>query len=146
MATPEYHNGSDGKAYVKPAGAAAFIELAVHKWDLTIKGNTKDVSNALSGRKRIGGVPDANGNVSLHWDSANAPTDATTGTGPNIRANSILMLELVEDGGASGGTDSFRLTVIVEEVKPSSEFDGTIDYDVSYNLEDGSTLKYPGDA
>jgi len=146
MAVPAYHNGSDGKCYVKPAGASVAIELGVHKWDLSIKGNTKDVSNALVGRKRIGGVPDASGNVSLHWDSANAPTDSTVGTGPNIRANSILQLELVEDGGAAGGTDSFRLSVIVEEVKPSSEFEGTIDYDVSFNLEDGSTLKYPGDA
>ncbi|WP_422928562.1 hypothetical protein [Singulisphaera sp. PoT] len=145
MATPEFHNGSDGRAFVKPPGASTSIELEVHKWDLSIKSNSKDVSNAVSGRKRIAGVVDASGNVSMHWDSANEATDATTGTGPNVRAGSILLLELVPDGSPSG-TSGFRLSVIVEEVKTSSDFEGTVDYEVSYNLEDGSSLKYPGDA
>ena len=144
MATPVYHNGSDGKVKVQPPGGSSYIEMAVTKWDLTDKSNNKDVSNSKDGRKRIPGVPDASGNLSMHFDTANLPSDTTTNTGPNIRRGSVLQLELIDDGGA-GGVDSFRCSAIVDEVKASSEFDGTIDYDVSWSLESGA-VKYPGDA
>lgn len=146
MATPEFHNGSDGKAYVKPPGGAAFIAVGVTGWNLTVTSNNKDVSNTVSGRKRIPGVPDASGDASLHYDSANFPSDTTTDTGLNLRAGSIIGLELAEDGAASGSEDSFRLSAIIDTVEASSDFDGTIDYKVTFSLEDGSTLKYPGDS
>lgn len=146
MADPVYHNGSDGKVYIKPSGASAAFELDITKWDLTTSGNNKDVSGSKSGRKRIAGVPDATGTLTAHYDSANPQPDTTANTGPNLRAGSVVLLEMVEDGGASGQTDSFRLSAIIDTVKASSEFDGTIDYEVTYSLEDGSTLKYPGDS
>lgn len=146
MAVPEFHNGADGKAYVKPAGGASFIEAGVTKWDLTITSNNQDVSNTLSGRKRIAGVPDASGTATLHYDTANNPADDTASTGLNLRHGSIFTGDFVQEGEASGGTGGFRGSFIVDSVKPTSEFEGTIDYEVAFSLEDGSTLKYPGDA
>lgn len=146
MAVPEYHNGADGKVYVKPPGGASFIEGGVTNWNLSITGNAKDVSNSLAGRKRIPGVPDASGDAMLHYDTANNPADDTASTGLNLRANSIIQLDLVQEGEASGGTGGFRGSFIVDTCEASSEFDGTIDYKVTFSLEDGSTLKYPGDA
>ena len=146
MADPVLHNGSDGRVFVKPIGGGAFIEMDATKWSLKIKSNNKDVSGSKSGRKRIAGVPDADGSVDFFYDSANPQPDDTPSTGPNIRAGSILQLELIEDGSDTGGTESFRLTAIVDEVDASSEFDGTIDYNCTFSLADGSTLKYPGDA
>lgn len=145
MATPEYHNGADGKAYVKPSGGT-FIQLGVTNWELTINGNNKDVSNSLAGRKRIPGIPDANGTANLHYDTGNLPVDETAATGLNLRPGSIVGLDLVQEGEASGGTGGFRLSAILDTCKVSSEFDGTIEYEVTFSLEDGSTLKYPGDA
>jgi len=146
MATPEYHNGADGKVYVKPPGGASFIEGGVTSWSLSVTANNKDVSNSLAGRKRIRGVRDASGEAMLHYDTANNPADDTVTTGLNLRDGSVIDLDLVQEGEASGGTAGFRLRAIVDTVEPSSEFDGTLDYKVTFSLEDGSTFKYPGDA
>ena len=142
MAT--YHNGSDGRVFFKPSTATAHIEGAVFKWDLTIKGNNKDVSNSKDGRKRIKGVTDAEGNASLHFDTANLPCDPTANTGLNLREGVVFTSEFIDDGG-TGGSDSFRASWIIDEVHASSEFEGTIDYEVKFSLESG-TVKYPGDA
>ena len=144
MANPVYHNGSDGKVKVQPSTASSFIEIGATKWDLTDKANNKDVSNSKDGRYRIKGVGDYEGNVSLHFDTANLPSDPTASTGPNLRPGVIFQFELIDDGGA-GGTDSFRGTAIIDEVHSSSEFEGTIDYEVKFSQQSG-VLKYPGDA
>lgn len=144
MATPELHNGADGKVFVTPPGGVSHIEMDVTKWELNILSNNKDVSGSKSGRTRIPGVPDANGTLTMHLDTANLQCDTGT-TKPSIRHGTIIAVELVEDGG-TGGTDAFRGSMIIDTVKASSEFDGTIDYECTYSLADGSTLKYPGDA
>lgn len=129
MATPVYHNGIDGTAF---SGAT---QLAVKKWDMTVKGNVKDVSNSKDGRKRIAGVQDAEGSLMLHWDSANQPTNTSA---PNLRGGSILTLKLVTDGATNG----FELSAIIDEVHTSSDFDGTIDFDCKFFLESGF-VTYP---
>jgi hypothetical protein len=144
MANPVYHAGNDGKAKVTPPGGTTPVELPVNKWDLTIKGNNKDVSNAKDGRKRIPGVEDADGNLSMHLDTANPQWDTTTTTGPSVRQGTVLALELIEDGGAGTTADSFRLSAIVDDVKVTSAYEGTIDYDCKFSLESG-TVKFPGD-
>lgn len=144
MSAPTYHNGSDGKAYITPTGGTA-TALDVTKWNAKFTGNNKDVSGAANGRNRIAGVTDGSGTLSLHYDSTNKPMDATATTGLDIRPGKLLVLELIPDGAASGGTNSFRLTAIVDDVNPSSEFDGTVDFEINWSLASGSSLKYPGD-
>lgn len=147
-AAPVYHSGVDGRAFSTPPGGSTPIELAVTKWDITVKANNKDMSNALDKRYRIPGLADASGNLSMHFDSANSPADPTAMTGLNIRHGSVLALNLIPDGSTGAGSPpmSFRLSAIVDEVKMSSEIEGTVDYDVQWSLQAGSTLKYPGDA
>jgi len=142
MANPIYHSGSDGRAFVTPVGGT-LSELAVTKWDLEIDGDIKKFDNNKDGRWRQAGNVDASGNISLHWDSANRPSDTT----PSIRHGSILDVELQEDGtdNVTDPTHSFRLRIIIEKPKASSDFDGTIDYEASFMLQSG-TIKYPGDA
>ncbi len=146
MATPDIRAGKDGKAYFKPTGWAAFIEGDVFKWEGTFTSNARDVSGSKVGRKRIGGLADANGTLGLHYDAANKPTDATTSVGLNLRPGALIALDLVPDGSASGGTNGYRLTAIIETIHPSTETDGDNNFDVTWSLADGSTLKYPGDA
>lgn len=145
MAAPEYYNGSKGRGFATPPGGNTAIEMDVNGWDMTVTGNNKDVSGAKSGRKRIPGVRDANGSCKLHYDGANKPTDTTANTGLNLRDGSVIALELVPDGSDAGTANSFRLSAIIDTVHPSSEFDGTVDFEVTFSLEDGSTFKYPGD-
>lgn len=130
MATPHFHNGSDGLA---KSGSTV---LPINKWTLTVKGNNKDVSNARDGRSRIPGVTDAEGTLTMHWDSANQPTD--TG-GANFRVGAIVTLLLILDGATNG----FQLSAIIDEINPSSEFEGTEDFDVKFSLAAGSSLVYP---
>lgn len=146
MANEDYRNGSDGRVFSTPPGGSTPIELDVNTWELTINSNNKDVSGTRVGRFRIAGVPDASGSLSMYYDPGNSQTDDTPTTGPNIRAGSILKLVLVEDGGDASTLDSFRLDAIVDTVKPDQEFDGTMGFDVTFSLQKGSTLKYPGDA
>lgn len=146
MAVEDIKKGADGKIYFKPVGWASFIEGDVFKWEGTFTGNARDVSGSKSGRKRIGGLPDASGTLSFHWDAANRQTDPTTNTGLNLRPNAMVNLDLVPEGQASGGTNGYRLLAIVTDIKPSIATDGDNDFDVSWSLADGSTLKYPGDA
>lgn len=145
MAAENYHSGVDGHAYVLPPGGASQIELAVHKWEAEISGNNQEVSNAKDGRKRIPGAPDAKGSASLHWDSGNPVTDPTAGTGPNVRHSTILAMNLIPDGGVDTGTSGFRFNAIVDTVKITSEFQGTVDYDITFSYSGGG-IKYPGDA
>jgi hypothetical protein len=145
MPTPVYHNGADGRAFSKPAGASVHVELAVTKWDLRITANNQQVSNAKDGRKRIAGVADASGSANLHWDSANLMTDAVAG--PGLKHGAIIVLELCVDvAGVTDTTKTFRLSAIIDECHVSSDFDGTLDADVTFSLESGTSLKYPGDA
>lgn len=146
MAAEDYRNGSDGRAFVTPPGGSTPIELDVNKWDMTITGNNKDVSGTRVGRFRIPGVPDASGSLSMHYDPANSQVDNSANTKPSIRAGSVLSLVLVEDGGDATSDDSFRCDVIIDTAKPSGEFDGTLDFEATWSLQKGSTLKYPGDA
>lgn len=145
MATPVYHNGIDGKAFSTPPGAGSHVEMAVTKWDLRITGNNQQVSNSKDGRKRIAGVADASGSLTLHYDSGNPPQN--TSTGPGLRHGTILGLELcVDTAGIADTTKTFRLSAIVDEVTASSEFEGLEEYGISFSLADGASLKYPGDA
>jgi hypothetical protein len=82
----------------------------------------------------------------MHLDIANPPYDLATGTppGPNIRHGSIIDLQLNPDG-TSTPANAFRLTGIVDEVHPSADFNGSIDFDFTFSLQRGRTLKYPGD-
>lgn len=146
MANEDYRNGADGRAFVTPPGGSTPIELDVNKWDMTITGNNKDVSGTRVGRFRIAGVPDASGSLSMHYDPANSQVDNSANTKPNIRAGSVLSLVLVEDGGDATSDDAFRCDVIIDTIKPSGEFDGTLDFEATWSLQKGSTLKYPGDA
>jgi len=143
---PTYHSGSDGRAFVTPLAGTAPTqsEIAVTKWDLEIDGDIKKFDNNKDGRWKQGGNVDASGNISLHWDSANRPSAFNaTGTLPNIRHGSILDVQLQEDGTTTA-TDSWRLRIIIEKPKFSSDFEGTIDMEASFMLQSGG-VKYPGD-
>lgn len=129
MAAGVFHNGADGLVKI------GSVTLPVTKWDGTIKGNNKDVSNGRDGRLRIKGVSDAEGSASMHWDSANQPT-ATT---PNIRDGMIVPILLIMDGTTNG----FAMMAIIDEVHISNEFEGTNDFDFKYSLAVGSSLTYP---
>ena len=124
MATPAYHTGADG---IVKSGTTT---LPVTKWNMTIHGNTHDVSNVSDGRKRIGGTQDADGDLMMHWDSANNPTAAT----PDIKDNSVVTLHLITDGS----TQEFSLSAIISEVHISSDFAGTIDFSCKFQLESGT--------
>jgi poly-gamma-glutamate capsule biosynthesis protein CapA/YwtB (metallophosphatase superfamily) len=144
MAVPVYHNGADGRAFSKPAGASVHVEIPITKWDMRITANNQQVSNAKDGRKRIAGVPDASGSATLHWDSANNLIDAVAG--PGLKHGAVILLEMAVDvAGATDTTKTFRASAIIDEVNPSSDFDGTIDFSVTWSLESGTSLKYPGD-
>lgn len=145
MSAENYHSGVDGHAYVTPSGDVTPIELAVHKWEAEISGNNQEVSNAKDGRKRIPGAPDAKGSASLHWDSGNQPSDTTPTTGPSVRHSTILAMCLIPDGSTPTLTNGFRFSAIVDTVKITSEFQGTVDYDVTFSYAGGG-IKYPGDA
>jgi hypothetical protein len=143
MPTPIYHSGSDGRAFVTAPGGGTASELSVTKWDMEIDGDIKKFDNNKDGRWRQGGTVDASGSMTLHWESANRPS-ATAG--PNIRHGAIMDVQLREDGtDATDPTKSFRLRVIIEKPKASSDFEGILDYECSYMLQSG-TVKYPGDA
>lgn len=146
MPTPIYHSGSDGRAFVIPATgtAPAASELSVTKWDMEIDGDIKKFDNNKDGRWRQGGNVDASGSMTLHWDSANRPSAFNAaGTLPNIRHGSILDVQLSEDG-TNTPLNSFRLRIIIEKPKASSDFEGILDFECSYMLQSG-TIKYPGD-
>jgi hypothetical protein len=145
MPTPVYHNGADGRAWSKPGATGTHVEFAVTKWDLRITANNQQVSNAKDGRKRIAGVADVSGSATLHYDSANQPHDVTTG--PGLKHGALVALELGTDVGADvTPTKCFRLNALIGEFHISSDFEGTLDADVTFEIETGSTLKYPGDA
>jgi hypothetical protein len=82
----------------------------------------------------------------MHFDVANQQTDNSANTKPSIRVGTTLSLILAEDGGDATTTDAFRCDAIVDTVKPSMDFDGSLDFEVTWSLQKGSTLKYPGDA
>jgi hypothetical protein len=145
MPTPVYHNGADGRAWSKPGATGTHVEMAVTKWDLRITANNQQVSNAKDGRKRIAGVADASGSATLHYDSANQPHDVTTG--PGLKHGALVALELATDVGADiAPTKCFRLNALIDEVNPSSDYENLIEFAVTFSLETGSTLKYPGEA
>jgi hypothetical protein len=147
---PEFHNGYDGKALVTPGIPGGTItdqfELPISRWDLRIQAHNREVSNNRDGRWRIPGLVDASGQATMHYDNANRPSDLAGGTpaGPNIRHGSILQLQLNPDG-TNVVTNSFRLTVIIDEVRPTADFNGSLDYDFTYSLQRGANIKYPGD-
>ncbi|MDR3634351.1 MAG: hypothetical protein P4L84_11150 [Isosphaeraceae bacterium] len=148
MANPTYHNGADGRAFILPPSGTNLIEAAVTKWDMTIKGNNLQASNAKDGRYRFAGVVDADGSLSMHLDTSNLPFTVSA-TSLSLRAGQVIGLALLDDGATPSSTDptdSFRLNAIIDEVHPSSEFEGSIDLDIKFSLQQGSSLKYPGDA
>lgn len=140
--TFEPHSGVDGRAF------NGDVELDVSRWSLNIKSNNKDVSGTKAGRFRVGGLLDASGSLTMHWNAAadNRPTD-TTAAAPKVRHGTILDLKLYHDviPTPDDPTLPFRGKYIVDDVTPSSEIDGVIDYAVNFSLQDGRTFRYPGD-
>lgn len=148
MANPTYHNGADGRVFILPPSGDALIEFAVTKWSGNFKGNNLQMSNAKDGRYRIPGVPDAEGDLSAHLDTSNLPFDVSSTT-LSLRVGQIVGLVLIDDGVTPGNTDptdSFRLNAIIDEIDVSSEFEGSIDIDIKWSLQQGSSLKWPGDS
>lgn len=147
MAT--FHSGSDGRAFVTPTvgSAPTASEIAVTKWSLDIDGDVKKFDNNKDGRWRQGGNVDASGTLNLHWDSAARISTANgTGTLPNIRHGSIMDVQLQEEGTTTA-LNSWRLRIIVDKVKPSADFDGELDCEVSFMLQSTAAgMKYPGDS
>jgi hypothetical protein len=146
MADPVYHSGSDGLAFSTPklGSAPTITELAVTGWDMDIDPDIKKYDNNKDGRFRQRGNQDCSGTLKLHYDSANQPhLTNTTGTLPSLRDGDWLNLQLNPDG-TSVATNAFRLLAIVDHVKPSTEFTGTVDYECTYMLQSGTVL-YPGD-
>lgn len=146
----EPHGGVDGRAFVgdPTVTPAAWVELDITRWTLTVRSNNKDVSGTRTGRFRIGGLLDATGGLTMHWNAAtdNRPSD-TGATSPKVRHGSILDLRLYESPipDPDDPTLPFRLRAIVDEVTPSSELEGIVDYAVTFSLQDGRTFRYPGD-
>jgi hypothetical protein len=147
----DYHNGTDGKAWTTsvaqgaPATTTLGLELAVTKWDARITSDVQDYSNVRDGRWRIPGNDDVEGTLTMHFDAAHRPTDATGGTGPhpNIRHGSILDVQLSVDG-SDVRVNCFRYRIILNQVEYSSDWNGAIDFNCSYRLQSGPIL-YPGD-
>ena len=147
LATPVFHSGSDGRMFVTPTTGStpAQSELAVSKWEGTFDGDVQEFSNNRDGRWRQAGNEDAKGTATLFWDSANRASEVgtTIGDKPNIRHGSVLDAQFSEDG-TDTSENSWRLRIIVNNVKASSDFSGTITYDIDWALQSGGIL-YPGD-
>jgi hypothetical protein len=146
MPDPVYLAGCDGKVYVKPAGWAAALEADVNRWAARVTSNNKDVSGTKSGRTRIKGCDDASGSIDLHYDSANLPSDDTIDAGYSLRPGTILDIDLAPTGAAAADTSNLRGTVIVDEANMTGEFDGIQEWNVTWSLQKGTSLKLPGDA
>lgn len=144
---PVFHSGSHGRVFVTPTTGTTPTqsELAVSKWDGTFDGDVQEFSNNRDGRWRQPGNEDAKGTATLFWDSGNRVSDIgdTTADKPDLRHGSILDAQFSEDG-TSDTVNSWRLRIIINNVKPSSDFSGTISYDVDWALQSGGIL-YPGD-
>lgn len=145
MAEPIYLVGCDGKVFVKPVGWTAAIEADATRWAARVTSNNKDVSGTKSGRSRIKGCDDASGSVDMHFDSANLPSDDTASTGLSLRPGTILALDLAPTGAAAADTGNFRATVIIDEANMTGEFDGIQEWNATWSLQKGSSLKLPGD-
>lgn len=133
-----FHSGVDGRGWF---GAT---ELDISRFTLTIRSNNKDVSGTKVGRHRVAGLPDASGSFTMHYNSDEAPWAAPA---PNIRHGTIGDLSLVPSGETdlTDPTKAFRLKAIIDDVTPSSEIEGVVDYVGTFSLQDGRTLLYPGD-
>jgi hypothetical protein len=145
MAAPEYLSGCDAKGWLKPAGWAAALEVDMNRWSARVTSNNKDVSGTKSGRRRIKGCDDASGSFDMHYDSANLPPDDTMSTGLNLRHGSVIAIDIAPTGAAAGDASNFRATVIVDEANMTGEFDGIQEWNVTWSLQDGTTLLLPGD-
>ena len=144
---PVYHSGSDGRVQVTPTVGTTptASELAVSQWEGTFDADVQEFSNNRDGRWRQAGNEDAKGTATLFWDSANRASEigTTTADKPDVRHGSILDAQFQEDGTTTAD-NSWRLRIIVNNVKASSDFSGTITYDIDWALQSGGIL-YPGD-
>lgn len=126
--SPAFHSGPSG--LLKIPGTTPIV-LPVAKWDLTIKGNNRDVSNARDGRYRIPGLQDAEGSFNMPYDSASDPNLAAGG---GLVAGTTVTLNLYVDGA----TNFYAGAFIIDEVGPAMEIEGEIQFNVKFSLQSGT--------
>lgn len=110
------------------------IQIPSRDWTLAIKGMNHDVSNSRDGRKRIGGLEDADGDFKMPYDVGNDPTTTAAG---GIKAAAILAGQFYLDA-----THFYGLSIIVDEIGPAVEFEGELMFPVKFSLESGF-VTYP---
>ncbi len=121
-------SGKDGKADYK-IGAGATTVVSVSKWGLNPKPNLLDRPNTTDGRRRIAGLPDYDGEIEVHVDTASTiDTDLIAGTN--------CVINLYTDGTKKIGP----LTVIIGDVKISNDVEGSYDMTIPFMMAGGKTL------
>ena len=117
------------------------VSLPADKWTMTIKGMTKDMSNMRDGRKRIGGLIDAEGSFDLKYDLANDPTTEAKG---KIRNGAVVDLKLYLGPYAASGPASpfYAVKAIIDDITPAAEFANEATISVKWSLESG-TVTFP---
>lgn len=129
MSSPTIISGKSGKVTY---GVTPTV-LAITKWTLKITGGVLKVPNTTDGMRRIAGLPDAEGTIVVHVDTA-ATTEA------DLAVNTILTsLKLFTDG-----TKSYSYTsAIITDVEYGNEVEGTYDATISWALAVGAPVNAP---
>lgn len=121
MATPI--SGKDGKVTYGTGPTT----MAITKWSLKNNSNAIDVSNTTDGRRRIAGLPDAEGTVEVHVDTAATyETDLAVGTIVNLALYTL---------------SNKKYTVnyaIIDSIDYSNEVEGTYDATFAWKLAQGT--------
>lgn len=131
----QFANGTKG---VIKIGGTPIVTLPTAKWTMTIKGNTRDVSNARDGRKRIVGLVDADLDFELPYDAAADPTLAANG---GLQHGIVIAATMYKDGGATPA-NAYSGSFIVDEIGVATEIDGEMRIPIKALLESG-TITYP---
>jgi hypothetical protein len=130
MSSPTIISGKDGKVTYTVGNTNA--TLAITSWDMTIMGGLIDVSNTTDGRRRITGLPDAEGSFELHVDTAGT-MEAT------IAPGTTASLDLYTDS-----THKFSaIPALIDNIKYKNEVEGTYDATVAWKLRIGTPVNAP---
>jgi hypothetical protein len=121
-------SGVNGKADYK-IGAGSVNVIAVSKWEYNPKPNLLDLPNTTDGRRRVAGLPDYDGSIEVHVDTASTiDTDLVAGV--------TCTLNLYTDGTKKIGP----LTAIIGDAKYSNSVEGSYDYTIPFMMAGGKTL------
>src|SRR5262245_4596383 len=125
MALPAFIAGIDGKVTygVTP------VTMAVNKWTAKASGGLLDRPSTTDGRRRIPGLPDLEGTISITVDtSATAETDLAPGV--------IVVLNLFTSSAKKIGP----INAIIDSFDPSNDVEGSYDAEIAWKWQVGKVL------